>query len=764
MASLDPARSLTRRLPPWLLRLAGMPGTASFAKYARLAGDPAGELAAVAAVCRSELGLTPTGPQLIAAGALLDGRGVEMDTGEGKTLVGAIAAACHALRGRQVHVLSVNDYLARRDAAWMGPLFAALGVTVAAVGQDSSRDYRRSAYRAQVLYAAVSEVGYDVLRDGIAWDPGERVAPVLDVAIVDEADAVMIDEAVSPLVLAGKSPYDPQDFRREVGIVAELRPGADYELDEQRSTAFLTDAGVSRVERALGIANLYDSGDGEALSRVNVALMAVAIAERDVDYVVRGGEVKLVSASRGRVAKRQRWPDGLHAAVEAKEGLAVTGPGVILDTITVQELLGRYELLSGMSGTLRAVAAELEEFYSVRTGRVDRDRPNVRVDEPPAAFRTREERDRAVAAEVLACGASGRPVLVGTQSVEESEALAARLSAPLAALGVTARVLNARNDEAEAEIVAAAGDLGAVTISTQLSGRGTDILLGGPAGERRSEVLALGGLRVLATGMYPSRRLDAQLLGRAGRQGDPGSTRVYVSMEDALVAENAPEFMRAKLARGGSGVRESPGARSGSGPSERELAEIAVASQGIAESIRLDQHRATWSYSQAISKQRSKMLRHREEVLGGGEESLAGIAAVDPELAARLVAASGEALAGRACRDIVLWRLDEGWSDHLGALSELRDGIHLRALADESPTDAFHLQALKEFDGFFDAVYARAAADLAGLDPDDLAAAVAAAVRRPSSTWTYMLIDNPLGSKGDRAVRGLQRLLRGAAG
>ncbi|WP_084766699.1 accessory Sec system translocase SecA2 [Leucobacter komagatae] len=752
MASFDPSRSLTKRLPPWLLRMAGMPGTVSFAKYARLADDPAGELAAVAALCSSELGLTPTLPQLTAAGALLDGRGVEMDTGEGKTLVGAIAAACHALRGRQVHVLSVNDYLARRDAAWMGPLFDALGITVAAIGQDTTRDERRSAYRAQVLYAAVSEVGYDVLRDGVASDASGRVEPAFDVAIVDEADAVMIDEAVSPLVLAGNSPYDPQDFRREISIVADLRPGADFEFDEQRSTAFLTDAGVSRVERALGIANLYDSGDGEALSRINVALMAVAIAERDVDYVVRAGEVKLVSASRGRVAKRQRWPDGLHAAVEAKEGLAATGPGVILDTVTVQELLGRYELLSGMSGTLRAVAAELEEFYSVRTGRVDRDRPNVRVDESPAAFRTREERDRAVAAEVLACGASGRPVLVGTQSVEESEALAARLSASLAELGVTARVLNARNDEAEAEIVAAAGDLGAVTISTQLSGRGTDILLGGPVGERRFEVLALGGLRVLATGMYPSRRLDAQLLGRAGRQGDPGSTRVYVSMEDALVAENAPEFMRAKLAR------------AGSEPSERELVEIAFASQDIAESIRLDQHRATWSYSQAFSKQRGKVLRHREEVLGGGEESLAGVTAADPELIERLVSSAGPEVAGRACRDIVLWRLDECWSDHLGALSELRDGIHLRALADENPTDAFHLQALKEFDGFFDAVYARAAADLAGLDLDDLAAAVAAAVRRPSSTWTYMLIDNPLGSKGDRAVRGLQRLLRGAGG
>lgn len=749
MPAPDLNHLLARNLPPWLLRFAGVPGTASFARAEREAGDT---LARVAAVCARTLGVTPTPPQLTAAAALRAGYGVEMHTGEGKTLAGALAAACHAFEGRRVHVLTANDYLARRDAAWMGPLFAELGITVSSIGQRSSTQDRRRAYTAQVLYASVSEVGYDVLRDGIAWTDAERVHPHFDVAIVDEADAVMIDEAVPPRVLAGDSAARPQDFGREVAVVQTLLPGEDYEVDEQGSTAVLTERGVARVERALGIANLFDgAGDsGESLSRVNVALMAMAIATRDVDYVVQDGAVRLVSASRGRIARGQRWPDGLHAAVEAKEGIPASPPGVILDSVTIQVLLGRYRSLAGMSGTLLAVAEDLAEFYRLRSGSVERDMPSVRVDEPAALFRTREAKHQAIAEEVVLRGATGQPVLIGTQSVEESEALAQLL----AERGVDARVLNARNDEAEADVVAAAGDLGAVTISTQISGRGTDIRLGGAAEERREEVLAAGGLRVIAAGYYPSRRLDAQLRGRAGRRGDPGSTRVFASLEDELVRLNAPDFLLARLARRSRRAGEAARA-------DRDLGEIVRASLLIAEALRLDQHRTTWGYSLAISKQRAKVLRHRAEILGS-DRALREVGEEDPPLRELLEARSGRAAAEQACRDTALWCLDEAWSEHLGLLSELRDGIHLRALGGEQPVEAFHSEALRAFDGFFAQLYARVAAELAALDPTDLAAAAAAVVRRPSSTWTYMIVDNPLGSNADRAARGLKRVLRGS--
>ncbi|GAA1320565.1 accessory Sec system translocase SecA2 [Leucobacter albus] len=750
--------TLTDRLPVWLRRVIAAPGAVSFS---RLAGGEHRELlTAIADASSDALGLTPTPQQLTAAAALLAGHGVEMDTGEGKTLVGAMAAAGLALLGRRAHVLSVNDYLARRDAAWMGPLFDALGVSVAAIGQGTAHVDRREAYCADVLYAPVSEVGYDVLRNGIAWAASERLDIDFDAVIVDEADAVMIDEAVSPLVLAGETERTGQDFGEEVAIVMALTPGVDYECDEHRSTAFLTDRGLEAVERSLGGEDLYGSSDGARLSRINVALMAVAIAERDVDYVVMDRAVKLVSASRGRIARMQRWPDGLHAAVEAKEGLAASRPGTILDSLTVQELLGRYAHRSGMSGTLVAVARELEEFYGIRTGRVERSAANARVDHPPVGLLTRAEKLSAIVGEVGACHSTGRPVLVGTQSVDESEEIASLL----AAAGVSARVLNARNDEAEAEVISRAGEPGAVTISTQISGRGTDIRLGGAAEEHRREVVAAGGLSVLASGMYPSRRLDAQLRGRAGRQGDPGSTRVFLSMDDDLVAENAPGYLRQRFARSGS--RLGSGALGTAPLGSDALAKIAATSQEIAEAIRLDQHRATWEYSLAISRQRRTVLEYREEILlsgAGATGARAAAAAVgrhDADLLAGLVRGSGEAAAQAACRDVTLWQLDELWSEHLELLSELRDGIHLRVLGGEHPTDAFHLQALKEFDGFFATLDERVVSELRLLDPDDLGASVAAAVRRPSSTWTYMLIDNPLGSKSDRAVRGMQRLLK----
>lgn len=732
----------------FLRRATGAPGAVSFARLdpsttSELDPSITAELAAAVAASHEALGMEPTRRQLQAAAALMAGYGVEMDTGEGKTLAGALAAASLARSGRQVHVLSANDYLADRDAAWMAPLYRSLGLTVAAIGQHSTTDARREAYRADILYAAVAEIGYDVLRDGIALDEGERVRPVLDAAIVDEADAVMIDEAVSPLVLAGERASAPQDFTREVAAVQRLTEGAHYELDTERSTAFLTDEGAIELERELGV-DLYAAGSGDSLSKVNVALMAVAVARKDVDYVVHDGAVQLVNEGRGRIATLQRWPDGLHAAVEAAEGIAATRPGVILDSLTIQELLTRYASLAGMSGTLVDVAEELLEFYGLATGRVERTRPSRRVDEPMVATLTRAEKLDAMGRDVAACVAIDRPVLIGTQSVRESEALAAAF----ADRGIAASVLNARNDAAEAALVAEAGSPGAVTISTQMSGRGTDIRLGGAGESLRDRVLAAGGLRVIADGLHPTGRLDAQLRGRAGRQGDPGSAVAYVSLDDELLAEHAPEVLRRRAE-----------ARSGEA-AERAVREAALAAQRVATALRLDAHRNAWAYSLAVSQQRRTVLGTREAWLVGEGSAAAGVRLRAPALFAELVARAGLPAVERACRDVGLWQLDELWTEHLEILGELRDGIHLRALADESPTAAFHLEALREFDGLFDTLHDRVVEVLRGLDPDALLAGVAAAVRRPSATWTYMLVDNPLGTRADRAVRGLQRMFR----
>lgn len=571
---------MTRRLPFWLARLLRLPGTVSFARFAavaraavvlsdsatnceltalarafdehRGAGEPSDSRQPSAALmgmlreaARRTLGLAAFEEQLIASCALVTGHAVEMDTGEGKTLVGALAAAASVAGGRKVHVLSVNDYLAQRDAEWMGPFFASLGVTTAWVGQHTSHEERQRAYRCDVVYAPVSEVGFDVLRDRFAVDAAERVSPVFDVAIVDEADAVMIDEATVPLVLAGNDDHEAEDFAEATRLVNDLDPSIDFSIDADGATVTLTDQGLDRLEATLGGLNLYAAENIGALTRINLALHARVLVRRDVDYLVVDGAIKLVNTARGRIAHLQRWPDGLHAAIEAKEHLAVTPPGIVLDTITVQDLLSSYRTLSGMSGTVVAVADELLEFYQLPAGRVERHLPSRRVDEADRILVTRAAALSETAAEVARRHDAGQPVLIGTQSVAESEDLAEVLRAR----GLDPRVLNARNDADEAAIVARAGEHAAVTISTQMSGRGTDIRLGGVDEEDRARVVAAGGLAVIATGRYPSRRLDAQLRGRAARQGDPGTTLALVSLDDELVTTHAPAHMLSAIAR-----------------------------------------------------------------------------------------------------------------------------------------------------------------------------------------------------------------------
>lgn len=688
-------------LPGWFSSIVGLPGAVSFRKFeaivrrsATLSVDeltlelttggslPREATAQFLALARETasrtLGLRPFDEQLVACCALLAGNAVEMDTGEGKTLVGALAAAGHALAGRRVHVLSVNDYLAERDAHWMTPFFDALGICVGWVGQATAFDERHRAYRCDVVYAPVSEVGFDVLRDRFAVGSEGRVAPAFDVAIVDEADAVMIDEAMVPLVLAGTSDHTADDFELATALVAELVPDRDFAIDADQATVTLTDEGLDALEAALGGVNLYASDHVPTLTRINLALHARVLVRRDVDYLVHDGAVRLINTGRGRIAQLQRWPDGLHAAVEAKERLAVSAPGVVLDSLTIQDLLLRYSTLSGMSGTVLTVAEDLLEFYSLPSGRVERHRPNIRVDLPDRIALTAEQKVDTVVSEVAARHATGQPVLIGTQDVAESESLAARL----AQANITARVLNARNDAEEAAIVARAGEFGAVTISTQMSGRGTDIRLGGSDEADRDRVVASGGLAVIATGRYPSKRLDAQLRGRAGRQGDPGTSVSVVALEDPLVQSHAPAHLLTQIERRGDELDDD----------RRHY--IVDSSQDIAAAQRLDRHRATWAYTRAIAAQRATVLRHRERV-EAGELAIAAPAhldAADPLLLETLV------------RSVTLHYLDEYWMDHLALLQEVRDGIHLRALAGQKPAEEFHRIALREFHGFFEAI------------------------------------------------------------
>ena len=716
-------------------------------ELAAAAQEAADDDAAICALGREAaqrgLGERPFDVQIAGTLALLDGLVAEMATGEGKTLSGALAAAGYALRRRSVHVMSVNDYLARRDAEWMRPVYDLLGVSVGWIGQTSTPADRRRAYAAQVTYGPVSEFGFDVLRDRLATSEAGIIAAVPDVLLIDEADSVLVDEALVPLVLAGTA-EGAESGLEMTEVVAGLRAGKDYTVDEDGRSVQLTNGGARAVEAALGGIDLYAEPHLGTLTKVNVALHAEALLRRDVDYIVRDGKVQLINASRGRVARLQRWPDGLHAAVEAKEGLVTSQSGEILDSITIQSLVGRYPSVCGMTGTAVAVGEQLREFYKLEIVVIPPNRPCVRTDEPDLLYATAEDKEQALAEHVADVHATGRPVLIGTLDVTESERIAERLDQA----GLSCVVLNAKNDAEEAAIVAEAGTRDAITVSTQMAGRGTDIRLGGSTGDQ-DEIAELGGLHVIGAGRHGSSRLDDQLRGRAGRQGDPGSSVFFVSVRDELVTQCVPDAEPPE-ADDEDGVIHDPAAQ-----------ELVGHAQRVAEGASLEIHRNTWRYNQLIENQRRIVLDERDRVLRT-DAALNALARRCPDRFDALSETVSDEVLEDAARQIVLWQLDRAWADHLGFLADLREGIHLRALGRGlNPLDEFHKEAVRVFSTLLKDVEERSAESFEAVpitaDGADLSAA---GLKRPSATWTYLVQDNPFGTDIDRALRSAGRAIR----
>jgi preprotein translocase subunit SecA len=721
----------------------------SFKEIARDAGDDAEFCAIGREAARRTLGERPFDVQLLGTLVMLKGQIAEMATGEGKTLSGALAAARYALTGRSVQVASVNDYLAQRDAEWMRPVYELLGVTIGHIGQASTPAERRQAYAAQVTYAPISEIGFDVLRDRLVTDLADLVAVPPDVLLIDEADSVLIDEALVPLVLAGAAAGADADLEM-AEIVRGLRPGLHYETDDEGRNASLTDAGARAAERALGGIDIYAADQIDALTRINVALHAHALLRRDVDYIVRGGEVRLINASRGRVAELQRWPDGLQAAVEAKEGIAASESGEILDSITVESLVRRYPRVCGMTGTAVTVGDQLRQFYGLEVAVIPLNRPARREDQPDRLYATAGQKEKAIVAEVAEAHAAGRPVLIGTLDIAESERLARRL----AGAGLPHVVLNAKNDAQEAAIVAEAGAYGAITVSTQMAGRGTDIRLGGSGGDSSAEhdqVVELGGLYVVGTGRHAASRLDNQLRGRSGRQGDPGGSVFFVSMEDELLTSYTPDAAVPRDVAADGRVRDA------------RADESVGHAQRVADGASLEIHRNTYRYYELIEKQRGIVLDHRERLMRG-DAALVALGTRCPERFEELEQTVPSDVLADAARTIVLYHLDRGWADHLAVLADIREGIGLRALGTgalgggRDPLADFNAEAVKLFTSLLDRVQEESAETFRtatiteeGVDLD------AAGLRRPTATWTYVVHDNPFGTVLDRVFRGLAR-------
>jgi len=710
---------------------------------------------AYALVCegaRRVLGLCPFDVQIIAGIAMHQGKLAEMQTGEGKTLVAVLPAYLNALTGQGVHVLTFSDYLARRDANWMGPVYNFLGLTVGFVQEGMSTGERRKAYASDVTYATAKEAGFDFLRDNLCLKKDDLVHRPFHFAIVDEADANLIDEARVPLVIAASTTTPKMDYDRMTEIVRTLEADVDYDTDEYSRNVHLTESGLDRIESQLGCGNLHAHENLMLLTGVNLALHAEVLLRRDVDYIVRDGKVELIDEFTGRIAEKRRWPYGLQAAVEAKEGLQIQTEGMIRGSITLIHLLKLYPKVCAMTATAKPAAEEFKEFYDLNIVVIPPNRTCIRIDHSDVVFTHKEAKIKALIEEIKCVHTTGRPILVGTRSVGESECLAAALQQA----GIECQVLNAKNDELEARIVALAGSLNAVTISTNMAGRGTDIRLGGAQERDRNKVANLGGLYVIGTNRHESRRIDNQLRGRAGRQGDPGSSRFFICLEDDLLIRY--------------GIQELI-------PPEHQLprqddpiddpvigSEIARA-QRIIEGQNFEIRKTLWNYSSVLEEQRKIIHRRRQNILLK-KSSPNLLAKRVPERFSELRAIVSEEVLRSVERQISLFHIDRCWTEYLDQIDHIREGIHLFSAGGQNPLDEFHKivantfhELMRRIDDEIIKTFNSVKIDENGIDM------AGEGLTGPTSTWTYLINDNPFGDfmKGLRGsfqcLKGLKRAL-----
>ncbi|MBT4099191.1 MAG: accessory Sec system translocase SecA2 [Gemmatimonadetes bacterium] len=693
-------------------------------------GDVRSEFfALVSEISQRTLGMRPFHVQMITAIALHQGKIAEMQTGEGKTLAAVAPVALHALQGHGVHVLTFNDYLSGRDAEWMGPVYRFLGLSVGTIKAGMSPQQRRAAYACDITYATAKEAGFDFLRDQLVRHPEERVHRGFAFALVDEADSILIDEARIPLVIAGAVDGDHSDAGLIAHLVKSLESGTHFDTDEYERNVHLSEEGLSHVEQFLGCGPLHDPENLHRLTLLNLALHARALLHADVDYIVRDGRIDIIDELTGRVVEDRHWPDGLQAAVEAKESVQGRADGSILGSITLQHFLEQYEHVCGMTATACPAADELAELYDLPVVVVPPNRHCVRRDEADLVFTHQEAKHHALVRQIQTWHDARRPVLVGTASVAESD----QLGELLRAAGIRCQVLNARNDAIEAELIADAGAPGAVTISTNMAGRGTDIRLGGHDESQREVVVASGGLCVIGTNRHESRRIDDQLRGRAGRQGDPGSSRFYISLQDPLIVRHGidaliPDRFRPALQ---ADPFDHPVVR-------REIDRA----QRIVEGQSFDIRRTLFRYSQFVEDQRRLLFERRERVfLGQGGQ----LRQLEPVLYASCCQTVSADMVDEMERIITLHHIDGAWREYLAQIAALRDGIHLVGLGGLSPVDEFHKEAGLLYDAAVGGIGAamidtfrtvQITADGMDLDREGL--------RGPSSTWTYLVNDDSM--------------------
>ena len=681
---------------------------------------------------RRTIGLRPFDVQVVAGIVMHEGKLAEMQTGEGKPLVAVFPAYLNGLLRKGAHIHTFNDYLARREAAWMGPIYEFLGLNVGCVQEGTPVSERKKAYAADITYMTAKEAGFDYLRDHLCYDREDLVHRPFHFAIVDEADSILIDEARVPLVIAGtvgKTKADPGSLAE---VAKSLKPDVDFNTDEGKRNIYLSDSGLKRVEKMLGCGNLHRPQNFDLLTNLNQALHAEFLLNRDIDYIVRKGKIEIVDEFTGRVVLDRHWPDGLQAAVEAKEKLRLGSGGSVLGSITLQHFLQLYPRICGMTATALSAADELHEFYKLKVVIIPPNQPCIRRDYPDVVFTHKEAKKKALIAEIRRFHEEDRPVLVGTASVEESE----ELSSFLKDSGIACQVLNAKNDELEANIIAQAGFTGAVTISTNMAGRGTDIKLGGADEREREKVVKLGGLYVIGTNRHESLRIDRQLRGRSGRQGDPGSSRFFVSLEDNLIERYGIRNLLPKNIRD---MRQDS-------PVENPLVRSEIArGQRIIEGQNFEIRKTLWNYSYIVEKQRNIVQNQRQEILI--EKSTPNLLKREvPKHYAKLSALMGEDFMRKLEKRITISKIDRCWAEHLAMIADVRESIHLTSVGGKPPINEVHKVVSRVFLELEKRINEQivekftlipVTKERIDLDSEDL--------RGPSSTWTYLISDSQFG-------------------
>ena len=677
--------------------------------------------------------------QLLGGLVLHAGKIAEMSTGEGKTLVGTLPVYLNALEGKGVHLVTVNDYLARRDRNWMGPLYEFLGLTVGVIQHDMKPDARRAAYAADITFGTNNEFGFDYLRDNMVASLGDRVQRPLHYAIVDEVDSILIDEARTPLIISGPAEESTDKYYKIDRIIPRLQAEKDYKQDEKARTVTLTDDGIRHCEEYLGVENLYENTQIDLIHHVNQGLRAHVLFKVDEDYVVKDDQVIIVDEFTGRLMPGRRFSDGLHQALEAKEGVKIERENQTLATVTFQNYFRMYKKIAGMTGTAATEALEFEKIYKLGVVVVPTNRVCVRADHSDIIYRTNKEKYEAVVKDVIEEHKKGRPVLVGTISIEKSE----KLSAALKRYNVPHTVLNAKYHEKEAEIIAMAGQEGVVTIATNMAGRGTDILLGAGVAQK-------GGLAVIGTERHEARRIDNQLRGRSGRQGDPGSSRFFISLEDDLMRIFGSDRI--------STIMQKLGMQEGEEIQHPLVTRAIATAQKRVEDRNFEIRKHLLEYDDVMNRQREIIYAERDRLLYGEkmrehvfemiEEVLEGIlgAYVHPDI--REEDKNPDGLAdifkskfGIDCGEIIkeninnidflredilkkisdhydarereftsermrylerfilMQILDSKWKDHLYSLDNLKEGIGLRAYGQKDPLVEYKREAFVLFDG-----------------------------------------------------------------